>query len=177
MSNPKDAAELLPLVYDELRRLAAARLSSEKPGQTLQATALVHEAWLKIGRRDALFADRTHFLRAAATAMRQILVDRARSRNRDRRGGGQSPEPFEENQVATSVPDAEIVAVDEALTALAREDPQSAQIVELRYFAGMSVPEVAEALGMAPRTVDRHWAFARAWLRRAIRSGESTVGA
>lgn len=172
--DPKAAGELLPLVYQELRKLAVARMANEKPGHTLQPTALVHEAWLKIvgnGQQD--FANRRHFFKAAATAMQQILIDNARRKQRLKHGANQAGEELHESRIATAVPSEELLAVNDALTALALEDPQTAEVVQLRYFVGMTVPEIATALDLAPRTVDRHWAYARAWLKRTIRSSLS----
>jgi RNA polymerase sigma factor (TIGR02999 family) len=163
------ADTLLPLVYDELRLIAARKLSDEKPGQTLQATALVHEAWLKIGaNRQRPFADQKHFFSVAARAMQQILIDNARRKLTERHGAGQKPEPLEESRIAIVTSSDELLAVNDALEQLESEDPQAAEIVRLRYFVGMTVPEIATALELSPRTVDRHWAFARAWLKRAI---------
>jgi RNA polymerase sigma factor (TIGR02999 family) len=167
---PKAAGEFLPLVYEELRKLAVVRMANEKPGQTLQPTALVHEVWLKIsGDGHQQFANRRHFFKAAAGAMQQILVDNARRKQRLKRGGNQTGEELHESRIATSVPSDELLAVNDALVTLALEDPATAQVVQMRYFVGMTVPEIAAALDLAPRTVDRHWAFARAWLKRTIR--------
>jgi RNA polymerase sigma factor (TIGR02999 family) len=168
------AGELLPLVYEELRKLAAARMANEKVGQTLQATALVHEAWLKIaGDGHEHFANRRHFFKAAATAMQQILIDTARRKQRLKHGANVVGEELHESRIAMSVPSEELLAVNEALAALALEDAQAAEVVQMRYFVGMTVPEIAAALDLAPRTVDRHWAFARAWLKRTIRASLS----
>lgn len=161
------AEQLLPLVYEELRNLAAQRLAQEKPGQTLQATALVHEAYLRLVG-DQCFDNRSHFFAAAAEAMRRILVDRARRDRSRKRGGDRQRLPFDEAQFAAAEDAEEIVAVDEALAGLAVVDPQAAQLVKLRFFAGLSIPEAAEALEISPRSADRLWAYARAWLRRAI---------
>jgi RNA polymerase sigma factor (TIGR02999 family) len=163
------AQELLPLVYDELRKLAAARMAREVAGQTLQATALVHEAWLKLAGTDRQqWRGRAHFFGAAAEAMRRILIDQARRKASQKRGGAQRREELHESRIELRAPPDEIVAVNEALDGLAAEDRLAAEVVKLRYFVGMSIPEIADALGMAPRTVDRHWSFARAWLKRAI---------
>ena len=170
----KAAEELLPLVYEELRKLAVVRMANEKAGQTLQPTALVHEAWLKIagdGRQH--FANRRHFFKAAASAMQQILIDIARRKRRLKHGANLVGEELHESRIAMSVPSEELLAVNDALAALALEDPQAAEVVQMRYFVGMTVPEIAAALDLAPRTVDRHWAFARAWLKRTIRSSLS----
>jgi RNA polymerase sigma factor (TIGR02999 family) len=161
------ASDLLPLVYDELRKLAAARLSAEKPGNTLEATALVHEAFLRlIG--DQQFGGRAHFFAAAAQAMRRILVDDARRKRRKKHGGNRNRVPLDDVSLATPDMRHDLLALDAALTRLADEDPESAKLVELRYFAGMSLPDVAHLLGISPRTADRTWAFARAWLHREI---------
>jgi len=169
--DPKAAEALLPLVYGELRKLAVVRMGNEKAGQTLQPTALVHEAWLKIaGDGDEHFANRRHFFKAAASAMQQILIDIARRKQRLKHGANLIGDELHESRIAMSVPSEELLAVNDALGALALEDPQAAEVVQLRYFVGMTVPEIAAALDLAPRTVDRHWAFARAWLKRTIRS-------
>jgi RNA polymerase sigma factor (TIGR02999 family) len=163
---PQAAEQLLPLVYQELRRLAQQRLSREKPGQTLQATALVHEAYLRlVGTGDNLhWENRGHFFAAAAEAMRRILIETARRRKRQKRGGGARAELLEADLAVDDPPD-EILAVDEALARLAAEDAQAAELVKLRYFAGLSVEEAAQALGMSRATAYRHWAYARAWVR------------
>ena len=167
--DPNAAEQLLPLVYGELRKLAAARMAQEAPGQTLQATALVHEAWLKLAGSDRQqWRGRAHFFGAAAEAMRRILIDKARRKASQKRGGDQPPEELHESRVELRAPSAEILAVHDALDALAAEDSMAAEVVKLRYFVGMTIPEIADALGLAPRTADRHWAFARAWLKQAI---------
>jgi RNA polymerase sigma factor (TIGR02999 family) len=167
--DPSAAEQLLPLVYDELRRLAAEKMAQEKPGQTLQATALVHEAYVKLVDVEAArrWHSRGHFFAAAAEAMRRILVDRARRKRSRKRGGDRVRVDLDEAKLAAEDFE-EVLAVDEALAALAAADPQAAELVKLRYFAGMSIPEAAEALTLPPRSADRLWAYARAWLRRAI---------
>ena len=171
---PRAAEQLLPLVYEELRKLAAVRMAHEKVGQTLQPTALVHEAWLKIaGDGGEHFANRRHFFKAAAGAMQQILIDNARRKQRLKHGANLVGEELHESRIAMSVPSEELLAVNDALAVLALEDPRAAEVVQMRYFVGLSVPEIATALDLAPRTVDRHWAFARAWLKRTIRASLS----
>jgi len=171
---PKAADQLLPLVYEELRKLAIVRMANEKPGQTLEPTALVHEAWLKIaGDGNEHFANRRHFFKVAATAIQQILIDNARRKQRLKHGANQVGDELHESGIAMAVPSEELLAVNDALAALAVEYPQAAEVVQMRYFVGMTVPEIATALDMAPRTVDRHWAFARAWLRHTIRASFS----
>ena len=146
-------------------------MAEADPGQTLQPTALVHEAWLKLARSGQhQWNDRSHFFRAAAEAMRQILIDQARRKSSQKRGSKQDMEELHESRIEIRAASAEILAVHEALDALAAEDHLAAEVVKLRYFVGLSIPELAEALGLAPRTADRHWAFARAWLERAIRA-------
>jgi RNA polymerase sigma factor (TIGR02999 family) len=169
---PHAAEQLLPLVYDELRNLAAQRLAHEKPGQTLEATALVHEAYLRlVGAGPApSWNSRGHFFAAAAEAMRRILVENARRKGSLKRGAHRTREELDaENLVAPQVPD-ELLALDEALSQLAATDPQAAELVNLRYFAGFTVKQAAEALGISPRSADFVWAFARAWLLRKIES-------
>ncbi|REK17433.1 MAG: RNA polymerase subunit sigma [Planctomycetota bacterium] len=163
---------LLPLVYDELRKLAAARLAHERPDQTLQATALVHEAYLRlvdVGSAEP-WDSRGHFFAAAAEAMRRILIDRARNRNRLKRGGGWQRVSLDELDVADNASDDDLLALDEALTQLAREHPQAAELVKLRFFAGLTTEDAARALGISLRTANRHWAFARAWLYRSLQA-------
>jgi RNA polymerase sigma factor (TIGR02999 family) len=159
------ANELLPLVYDELRKLAAAKLACEKPGQTLEATALVHEAYLRL--TGAEWSNRAHFLAAAAQAMRRILIDHARRKQTLKRGGDKQRQPLE--TVSAPEPDARLLALDEALQKLAATDPLKAKLVELRYFAGLTGEQAAEVLAISPTSADRHWAYARAWLRAEIR--------
>jgi RNA polymerase sigma factor (TIGR02999 family) len=168
--DPHAAAQLLPLVYDELRRLAAQKLAQERPGQTLQATALVHEAYLRLvgGTPEQSWANRKHFLAAAAEAMRRILVENARRKNRHKRGGGRERVDLEILDVPAPQPDDELLALDEALTRLSQVDPTAAELVKLRYFAGLPIPQAAEILGIAPRSADRLWAYARAWLREDL---------
>lgn len=192
------AEQLLPLVYQELRELAAARLAQEKPGQTLQATALVHEAFLRMvggqgargsglgtegdrsdqppsapspESRSPSFSSRGHFFAAAAEAMRRILVDRARRKGAAKRGGDLARVDLEPDLVAAPEVQEDLIALDAALDLLAVEFPEQAEVVKLRYFAGLTLPDAAAALGISERTAGRHWAFARAWLRRAVETG------
>jgi len=161
------AAQLLPLVYDELRRLAAAQLALEKPGQTLDATALVHEAFLRLGG-DLQFADRHHFFRVAAEAMRRILIDQARRKHRPKHGGQFQRLPFSDIEaIADSSPD-DLLALDAALDRFAAVDPTKAELVKLRFFAGLKEEEVAAALGISRATASRYWTYARAWLISAL---------
>jgi RNA polymerase sigma factor (TIGR02999 family) len=164
------AGQLLPLVYDELRKLAAARMAEEAPGHTLNATALVHEAYLRlVGPEDAnRWDNRGHFFAAAAEAMRRILVDHARRKAAARRGGERTRLALTADLAVTGEPREDLIALDEALDRLAAEDPLKAELVKLRYFGGLTLPEAAAALGLPERTAGRHWAYARAWLRRAV---------
>ena len=164
--DPNAAAALLPLVYDELRKLAAQRLADEKPGQTLQATALVHEAYLRLvgSTQPQEWNGRGHFFAAAAEAMRRILVDRARHKNTLKRGGNLKRLDAEPVSLADEGREAELLALDDALTELERHNPQAAQLVKLRYFAGLTHQQAADALGIGRRAADRLWALARAWL-------------
>jgi RNA polymerase sigma factor (TIGR02999 family) len=177
--DPRAAADLLPLVYGELRRLAAARMAAEAPGQTLTATALVHEAYLRLvgGDPDRPWNGRGHFFAAAAEAMRRILVERARRGRRHRHGGGRRRLPLDPDQVASPPGDDDLLVVHDALDRLAAEDPQAAQLVKLRYFAGLSVEQAAEALGLPRSSAYLHWAFARATLRVLLRDHPDPPGA
>jgi RNA polymerase sigma factor (TIGR02999 family) len=163
----KAAENLLPLVYDELQKLAAAKMALEKPGHTLDATALVHEAYLRLTGEQS-FESRSHFMRAAAEAMRRILVDHARAKQTEKRGGELNRVPLSE--VPASSPDIDLVALDDALVELEKHDPVAAELVKLRYFSGFSRGEAAEILGLTRRQVDGLWALARAWLFRRLRS-------
>ena len=169
--DPSAAAGLLPLVYDELRKLAAARLADEKPGQTLQATALVHEAYLRLvdGDRARHWESRAHFFAAAAEAMRRLLIDQARRKRRPKHGGGRTRVSLDEALCLGETPDDDLLALDEALQRFAREEPAKAELVKLHYFAGLSLEEAGRALGVSHRTAKRHWAYARAWLYAATR--------
>lgn len=170
--DPQAAAQLLPLVYEELRGLADARLAQERPGQTLQATALVHEAYLRLlgpdGVDNARWDGRSHFFGAAAQAMRRILIDRARAKKADKRGGGVggAAARVSLDALALSLSDvpAELLELDAAMTALAAHDPQKAELVRLRFYAGLTLEQAGRVLGLSPATADRHWAYARAWL-------------
>jgi RNA polymerase sigma factor (TIGR02999 family) len=169
--DPHAAEELLPLVYDELRELAAARLAAEKPGQTLQATALVHEAYLRLvgGEQTRDWDGRGHFFAAAAEAMRRILINRARDKRRQKRDGGLQRVDLDRLLVADQASDGELVAIDDALQELARRNGPCAELVKLRFFTGLTLDEAAVAMGIARRTANRYWAFARAWLFDALR--------
>jgi RNA polymerase sigma factor (TIGR02999 family) len=167
------AGQLLPLVYDELRKLAAQRLAREKPGQTLQATALVHEAYVRlVGVQDAGWDSRGHFFAAAAEAMRRILVEAARRKHGPERGGDFTRHDLDPEQATPPGPSPRLLALDEALDRLAAIEPRAAEVVKLRYFAGLTVAEAATALGISPRTADGDWAYARAWLVTALRDGD-----
>jgi RNA polymerase sigma factor (sigma-70 family) len=193
--DPHAAEQLLPLVYDELRRLARAKLSHEKPGQTLQATALVHEAYLRLvgcesergrqGEQDTAlplapssnfplsFSSRGHFFAAAAEAMRRILIDAARRKGRQKRGGGMDRLPLEESAIAAPDESIDLIELDAALQKLEQKDSRKAALVELRYFAGLTQQQAAEALGISVATADRDWAYARAWLLREMGGGSA----
>ncbi len=181
----KAADELLPLVYDELRKLAAAQMAREKPGHTLDATALVHEAYIRLvavrsaskGDDKSLggaagsfsFANRRHFFAAAAEAMRRILVESARRKQAEKRGGDRKRSDFDPDQIAAPQPDDDLLALDEALESLAKSEPQIAELVKLRHFAGLTIPQAAEVLDISPRTADSWWAYARAFLLAKVR--------
>ena len=169
--DPHAAEQLLPLVYDELRKLAAAKLAQEKPGQTLQATALVHEAYLRLVdvNKAQEWNSRGHFFSAAAEAMRRILLNRARDKKRQKRGGGWQRLDLDALAVADNASDDELLALDDALLRLAQENPACAKLVQLRFFTGMTLAEAATALGLARRSADRQWAYARAWLYEALK--------
>lgn len=162
------AADLLPLVYDELRRLAAGRMAREDSAQTLQPTALVHEAWIRLSRENHGWANRKQFFSAAAEAMRRILIDRARQRGRIRHGGGQQRAPIEALDIAINTDDDTLLLVGESLERLAEQEPTGAELIKLRFFAGLSNLEAAETLGLSERTAKRLWAYSRAWLYEEI---------
>jgi RNA polymerase sigma factor (TIGR02999 family) len=181
--DPSAASQLLPLVYDELRRLAGQWLAQEKPGQTLQATALVHEAYLRLVDVEQAqhFNSRGHFFAAAAEAMRRILVEQARRKGRLKRGGDRERIDLDDVEITTLAPSTDLLALDDALTRLAQKHPEKAELVKLRYFAGLTVDEAAGVLGISPSTADRYWTYARAWLFREVapedepRAPEETV--
>jgi RNA polymerase sigma factor (TIGR02999 family) len=168
------AAQLLPLIYEELRKLAAAKMAQEKPGQTLQATALVHEAWLRLAGPNGhkVWNSRGHFFGAAAEAMRRILVEAARRKARLRHGGQLERVAVDEVEITAALPEDRLVQMSEALDELEREAPEAAQVVKLRYFAGLTQEQVSEMMGISLRTAERHWAWAKAWLFRWIRTQE-----
>ncbi|HEV3005649.1 MAG TPA: ECF-type sigma factor [Pirellulales bacterium] len=170
---PNAAGELLPLVYKELRRLAAQRLAHEMPGQTLTATDLVHEAYLRlIGKEVTPHWDgRGHFFAAAAEAMRRIMIDQARRKQSQRRGGGLKRQELEHVQIAAPEPSLDVLALDEALERFEKSDPLKAELVKLRFFAGLTVPQAAELLGISATTADRYWSYARAWLHADLKKG------
>jgi RNA polymerase sigma factor (TIGR02999 family) len=162
--------ELLPLVYNELRRLATARMAQEQAGQTLQPTALVHEAWLRVvGTGEHTWQNRAHFFAAAAEAMRRILIENARRKSRLKRGGGQARLDIDKLELAATTPDDKVLLIDEALERLRVEDPEKARIVTLKFFGGLTNQEVANILDVTERTVERQWAYAKAWLFQSIR--------
>ncbi len=174
--DPQAAEQLLPLVYDELRRLAAQKLSHEKPGQTLQATALVHEAYLRLVDVDKVqhWNSRGHFFAAAAEAMRRILLNRARDKGRLKRGGQRHKVDLDRVELAVDAPHEELLAIDEAIAGLTGESPECALLVKLRFFAGLSLGDAAAALGISVSTAKRHWAYARAWLFDALRRDDDS---
>ncbi|MEM9368882.1 MAG: ECF-type sigma factor [Planctomycetota bacterium] len=164
--------QLLPLVYAELRRLAAAKMASERPDQTLQPTALVHEAFMRLlgGEQPSQWDGRGHFFAAASEAMRRILIDAARKRSRLKRGGALVRVELKDDDALVEVADEKLLELDDALQKLESQDPEAAKLVELRYFTGLTIDETAETLGVSPRTVKRNWAYARAWLQRELMS-------
>jgi len=168
--DPKAAGELLPLVYDELRKLAACKMASEAPGQTLQATALVHEAWLRLtGGQEQAWDSRAHFFGAAAEAMRRILIENARRKKALRHGAGQARLDLQELEIAAPAPDDQMLAIDDALNKLAVLDKEKAELVKLRFFVGMTVEEAASVLRISEATAKRWWVYARAWLYAEVR--------
>lgn len=168
--DPRAASELLPLVYGELRQIAAIKMAREMPGQTLQPTALVHEAWLRLaGNEGQKFDSRAHFFCAAAEAMRRILVESARKKASQKRGSRPSREELNEWHLVQNLPSDELLAIHESLDLLAKEDPQTADLVKLRYFVGMTMNEAADALDIPTRTAERLWTYAKAWLRRSLK--------
>jgi RNA polymerase sigma factor (TIGR02999 family) len=172
--DPKAAEELLPLVYEELRKLAAHKMANEAAGHTLQPTALVHEAWLRVaGGGQQHWNSRGHFFAAAAEAMRRILIDAVRRKRSQQRGGNWQRIELDESALVLERPAAEMLDIDAALDKLAREDPMAADLVKLRYFVGLTAPEAAEALNISPRTADRLWAYARSWLREELEIGKA----
>jgi RNA polymerase sigma factor (TIGR02999 family) len=171
--DPRAAEELLPVVYGELRRLAAQKLSHEKPGQTLQATALVHEAYIRlVGTENQQWDGRGHFFAAAAEAMRRILVENARRKQQSKHGAGRQRLELQEADLTIDPPSEELLCLNEAIEELGKEDQQMADLVKLRYFAGLTLHQAADILGLPRRTADRHWAYARTWLYRQISKGD-----
>ena len=173
--DPHVAERLLPLVYDELRQLAAQKLAQEKPGQTLQATALVHEAYVRLVDAEKVqhWDSRGHFFAAAAEAMRRILIDQARQKQSQRRGGGRKRQVLEDVEIAAGEPSLDVMALHEALERFEQVDRLKAELVKLRYFAGLTIPQAAEALGISSTTADRYWSYARAWLHAELKQGDS----
>jgi len=171
--DPQASSQLLPLVYDELRKLAGHKLGRETPGQTLQPTALVHEAYLRLvgDEQEQNWDGRGHFFSAAAEAMRRILVESARQKASLKRGGGRDRVDVADHLLASPEPREDLVALDAALTKLAENDKQAAEVVQLRYFAGLPIREIAEVMNISPRTADRVWAFAKAWLHQELQGG------
>jgi RNA polymerase sigma factor (TIGR02999 family) len=174
--DPSAAEQLLPLVYDELRKLAAHRMAQEKPGQTLQATALVHEAYMRLVDVEKVqhWNSRGHFFGAAAEAMRRILIENARRKKREKHGAERQRHDVRVVEPSVRDPDTDVLAIDEALSGLAIKHPEKAELVKLRYFAGLTHSEAASVLGMPIATADRHWRYARAWLAREMRRGSSS---
>ncbi|MFC1765248.1 sigma-70 family RNA polymerase sigma factor [Planctomycetota bacterium] len=169
----READKLLPLVYEELRRLAAHKMSQEKPGHTLQATALVHEAYIRLmGEEVQNWNDRGHFFRVAAEAMRRILIDNARRKQREKHGSGRQRLSLDDIDPAIEGPSTDMIALDEAITKLSEEDQTVAELVRLRYFAGLTLGQTANVLGVSRRTADRYWAYARAWLYQEVNGME-----
>jgi len=174
---PKASAQLLPLLYQELRRLARSLLSKKPPGQTLQPTALVHEAYLRLTEDvDSSWDSRGHFFAAAAQAMREILVDEARRKDALKRGGDRKRTPLDEASISIEAPSEDLLALDEALKRLELDDPRKGRIVSLRYFAGLTIEETAQSMGISTATVEREWRYVRVWLQREISGGAGNEG-
>lgn len=175
--DPAAAEQLLPLVYDELRKLAARKMAQEAPGQTLQATALVHEAYMRLvdGEKVRHWNSRGHFFGAAAEAMRRILLNRARDKGRWKRGGQRHRVDLDKVELAVDAPNEDLVAIDEAIERLAGENPKCANLVKMRFFAGLSIDEAAAALGISASTAKRHWAYARAWIFDVLRPDDNST--
>jgi RNA polymerase sigma factor (TIGR02999 family) len=173
--DPQAAEQLLPLVYAELRKLAAHKMAQEAPGQTLEATALVHEAYMRLVdvAKAQEFNSRGHFFAAAAEAMRRILVDQVRKKKSRKRGGGLERSPLEDVEIAAPEPAVDLLAINDALDKFARIDKVAAEIVKLRYYAGLTIPQAAEAVGISSTTADRHWAYARAWLHAELKKDDA----
>src|SRR5882724_8721827 len=173
--DPQAAEQLLPLVYDELRKLAAQKMAQESPGQTLQATALVHDVYLRLVdvEKAQQWNSRGHFFAAAAEAMRRILIDQARRKQSQRHGGGRQRVDLEDLPIAAPEPSLDLLAVNEALERFEQVDPLKARLVKLRYFAGLTIPQAADALGISSTTADRYWSYARAWLHAELSKGEA----
>lgn len=170
LDDPRASDEILPLVYDDLRRHAGVQMSREAPGQTLQPTALVHEAWLRmVGGEQQRWQNRAHFFGAAAEAMRRILIESARRKARLKRGGAQQRVDIEQIELAETTPEEKVLLIDDAVEKLREQDPERAQVVVMKFFGGFTNEEVAASLGVTERTIERHWAFAKAWLFRSIR--------
>jgi RNA polymerase sigma factor (TIGR02999 family) len=183
--DPQATEQLLPLVYDELRKLAAQKLAQEKPGQTLDATALVHEVYLRLvvpargagqPSGEKHWNSSGHFFTAAAEGMRRILIDQARHKQSQRRGGGRRQEDIEHHEIAAAEPSLDVLALNEALERFEKVDPLKANLVKLRYFAGLTIPQAADALGISPTTADRYWAYARAWLHAELKKAAPDSG-
>ena len=175
--DPAAAEQLLPLVYDELRKLAARKMAQEAPGQTLQATALVHEAYMRLvdGEKVRHWNSRGHFFGAAAEAMRRILLNRVRDKGRWKRGGQRHRVDLDKVELAVDAPNEDLVAIDEAIERLAGENPKCANLVKMRFFAGLSIDEAAAALGISASTAKRHWAYARAWIFDVLRPDDNST--